>query len=460
MSILTLGLVFVAALFVSGIFSMLEAAILSQDRHRLRHLARGEGARKARQAKRMLALLRRPDRLLAVILLCNNLANVLAATVGTVAAVRIFGDAGGTVLGVSLAVTAMLLIFSEILPKMLGLRFAAPVSLFGGAPIAFLLRVLAPLVAALGAIVSVVLGAVGLRAGRILPGGAMTAAELRSVVLESRRFIPPRHGEAIVRLLNLQNTTVEEIMTPRFAIESIDISRSPRAIANQIRNARFWRLPVHRGDIDSGGRFFGFALRAAPLRPPRRDSPRRDTANPARIAAGAGGRRHFATDGKVPRARFRLRAGGERIRAHAGAFDAVGFHHRLDGRRQRAVAVFDLCRGRDYRGKRRRAVAVFAGAVGRRRVAGFERSENFERIDSRTTRLFPARPGLPCFGQNADGDFATRRKRRRPRAVVGRARERRRISRADLARFVNAGFAAAFFEQANLVDDHRAVDRF
>ena len=263
MSILTLGLVFVAALFVSGIFSMLEAAILSQDRHRLRHLARGEGARKARQAKRMLALLRRPDRLLAVILLCNNLANVLAATVGTVAAVRIFGDAGGTVLGVSLAVTAMLLIFSEILPKMLGLRFAAPVSLFGGAPIAFLLRVLAPLVAALGAIVSVVLGAVGLRAGRILPGGAMTAAELRSVVLESRRFIPPRHGEAIVRLLNLQNTTVEEIMTPRFAIESIDISRSPRAIANQIRNARFWRLPVHRGDIDSADGFLDlrYALR-------------------------------------------------------------------------------------------------------------------------------------------------------------------------------------------------------
>lgn len=242
---------------------MLEAAILSQDRHRLRHLARGENARKARQAKRMLALLRRPDRLLAVILLCNNLANVMAATVGTVAAVRVFGDAGRTVFGVSLAVTALLLIFSEILPKMLGLRFASPVSLFGGAPIGFLLRVLAPLVAALGAVASLVLRAVGLRAGRILPGGAMTAAELRSVVLESRRFIPPRHGQAIVRMLNLQNTTVEEIMTPRFAIESVDISRPPRAIANQIRAARFLRLPVHRGDIDAADGFLDlrYALR-------------------------------------------------------------------------------------------------------------------------------------------------------------------------------------------------------
>ena len=113
LSLPQLLLIFVAGLLVSGFFSMLEAALISQDRHKLRHLA-DEGNTAATV---MLELLANIDRLLAAILLCNNLANVVCATTAAIIVARLSGGWGGAIFVSTLAVTFLILIFGENLPQ-------------------------------------------------------------------------------------------------------------------------------------------------------------------------------------------------------------------------------------------------------------------------------------------------------------------------------------------------------
>ena len=125
LSIPQLLLIFGAGLFCSAVSSMAEAAIISQDRHRLLHLAE-EGDRAARLMK---GLLDNMDRLLAAILLFNNIANVTCATAATVIVTRLSGGGEGAAFAASLGVAFLILVLSEITPKIIGVRYSSKISL-------------------------------------------------------------------------------------------------------------------------------------------------------------------------------------------------------------------------------------------------------------------------------------------------------------------------------------------
>src|SRR5690554_3492074 len=97
----------------SAFFSSSETGLLSLNRYRLRHMSR-EGNRNAQRAQR---LLNKPDRLLGTILVGNNVVNILAASIATVIAVDLWGDAGVAI--ATIALTIVVLIFGEITPKTL-----------------------------------------------------------------------------------------------------------------------------------------------------------------------------------------------------------------------------------------------------------------------------------------------------------------------------------------------------
>ena len=103
-------------LIVSGFFSLAETAMMAANRYRLRHLAQG-GHRGARLA---LDLLARTDKLLGVILLFNNLINAAAATLVSVIAIQLFGEAEWALGAGTLLVTFLILVFAEITPKVVG----------------------------------------------------------------------------------------------------------------------------------------------------------------------------------------------------------------------------------------------------------------------------------------------------------------------------------------------------
>ncbi|GAB4165036.1 MAG: HlyC/CorC family transporter [Rhodocyclaceae bacterium] len=239
-----LGVALALLLILSGFFSMAETAMMAANRYRLKARAE-DGETGARLA---VELLGRTDRLLGVILLFNNLINAGAATLASVIAIELFGDDKWALGGGTLAVTFLILVFSEITPKVIGASYAdrlAPAISYALSP---LLKAFNSVVAFVNLFVSALLLVMGLKQKGAQAMPRLSAEELRVILLESGQFIPQKHKSILLNLFELEDITVEDVMTPRGAIEAIDI-RSPIAhIREQLATSYHRRLPVYDGD--------------------------------------------------------------------------------------------------------------------------------------------------------------------------------------------------------------------
>ncbi len=135
-----LGILLVLLIFLSAFFSGSETGMMALNRYRLRHLARKGHVK----AQRVVTLLKRPDRLLGVILIGNTFANILASAVATVIAVHYLGDLGVIISTVIL--TFLILVFAETTPKTLAALYPQRVAFPASLPLQILLRVFYPLV--------------------------------------------------------------------------------------------------------------------------------------------------------------------------------------------------------------------------------------------------------------------------------------------------------------------------
>jgi Mg2+/Co2+ transporter CorB len=241
----TLALALVLLLVLSGFFSISETAMMAVNRYRLRHRAH----RGARGAKLVLSLLAQTDKLLSVILLGSTVVNAAAATLSTLIAVRLFGQ-GELALGLStIGISLAILIFSEILPKVIGAahadRIAAPVS-----------YVLAPLLKAMAPIVwlpnLVVRGLVRLL--RLEPttesGATLSQEELRTLVLEAQYF-RGKHRSMLANLLDVEAVAVDDVMTPRNQIHALDLNAKPAHLEEQLATSYHTRLPAYEDVLDN-----------------------------------------------------------------------------------------------------------------------------------------------------------------------------------------------------------------
>lgn len=216
---------------------------MSLNRYRLKHL-KGTGHRGARRA---LSLLKRPDRLIGLILIGNNLVNILASAIATVIAIRLFGDAGIAI--ATLALTLVILIFAEITPKTIAAlhpeRVAFPASLI----LVPLLKGLMPLVLSINWLTNGILKLMGFSPDTA-GDDAVSQEELRTIVTESAPMIPGRHRRMLVNILDLEQMTVNDIMAPRNEIYGIDIAAPDEAIMRQLKSSEHTRLPIYRDDIN------------------------------------------------------------------------------------------------------------------------------------------------------------------------------------------------------------------
>lgn len=230
-------------LLCSAFFSSSETGMLSLNRYRLRHQAK-EGHRGATRAS---TLLERPDRLLGTILVGNNFVNILASSIATVLAIKLWGEAGIAIATIGLTIT--LLIFGEITPKTLAaLRpeaVAYPVSL----PLLLLQKVLYPLVALLNWISNGLLRLLGVDLSN-KGNDSLSTEELRSVVHESGSDMPMNRQSMLLGILDLERVTVDDIMIPRNEVAGIDLEDDLETIVTQLRTTPHTRLPVYRKDIN------------------------------------------------------------------------------------------------------------------------------------------------------------------------------------------------------------------
>lgn len=234
-------------LFCSAFFSGTETALMCLNRYRLRHLARS-GHRGARFAEN---LLKRPDRLIGVILFCNNLVNNAAAALVALLALRIGGPAG-VVLG-TVAITLLLLIFGEVLPKTLAAAHPERLAFPGAYFYQGVLRFLPPVSWSVRLVTSFT-NAI-LRLAGIQPEAGtshhLTIEELRTILAESGALLPRKRHEIMMRVLELGEITVEDIMIPRHEVVGIDLEDDWHKILETIRNSGYTRLPVYRESIDN-----------------------------------------------------------------------------------------------------------------------------------------------------------------------------------------------------------------
>lgn len=237
----------VVLLVVSAFFSIAETSMMALNRYRLKHLVK-VGHRGARLAA---ALLARTDRLLGVVLLGNNLVNAAAAALVTYLTFRLFGESEITLSLATLAVTFAILVFSEITPKVIGASYPERIAY----PAAYVLTPLLKLAYPVVWFVNLFSGGL-LRLLRLNPGHAgapqkLTLEELRTLVLEGGNFLPQKHRNMLLNLVDLESVTVDDIMVPRSQIDALDLRTPPEELRRQIGTSNHTRIPVHDGSPES-----------------------------------------------------------------------------------------------------------------------------------------------------------------------------------------------------------------
>lgn len=243
LSILLVALALI--LVVSGFFSIAETSMMALNRYRLKHLVK----RGHQGAKLTSQLLDKTDKLLGVILLGNNLLNAAAAALVTVITIRLFGDNEWSLTLGTLAVTFLILVFSEVTPKVLGAAYPERIAIPSSYVLTPLLKLFYPVIWFINLFVRALLWLLRLKPPSA--AAALSMEELRTLVLEAGHYIPPKHQSIFLNLFGLEKVSVEDVMVPRSQIEAIDLDATEETIREQLVTSHHTRLPVYRGRLDN-----------------------------------------------------------------------------------------------------------------------------------------------------------------------------------------------------------------
>jgi Mg2+/Co2+ transporter CorB len=243
----TLFAVLAVLLLTSAFFSASETAMMAINRYRLRHAA-DSGHRGAMRAQ---ALLDQTDKLLGVILLGNNLVNSASGMLSTVLAIRLFGDGEVVLMVATLLLTFLILVFSEVTPKVLGASFPERVAYPATWLLTPLLKLAYPVVWFVNLFVQGILRLLRIKQPEPGQGNSLGLEELRTIVLESSGRMPREHHRILMNMLELEDITVDDVMTPRNQIEAIDIEDDPERLRQQISTSHHTRLIVQQGSQDT-----------------------------------------------------------------------------------------------------------------------------------------------------------------------------------------------------------------
>jgi Mg2+/Co2+ transporter CorB len=218
--------------------------MMSLNRHKLKHLQKNKIGGAIRAGK----LLDRPDRLIGLILIGNNLVNIFASAVATVISIRLWGDAGVYI--ATGALTVVILVFAEVTPKTIAALHPERVAFPASVILLPLMTLMSPVVAMVNAVTN--------RLSRLLGFDPkkeayehVSADELRTIVTDAGKLIPARHRELLINIMDLVQVSVDDIMVPRNEVYGINLDNTDQEILLKIQSTAHTRLPVWRDDINN-----------------------------------------------------------------------------------------------------------------------------------------------------------------------------------------------------------------
>ena len=241
LSLLLLGMFIM--LLLSAYFSSSETAMMAVNRYRLRHLVK----ERHKGARRTNSLLRRPDRLLSVILIGNNLVNFSAATLATVIGIRLLGDIGVAVAPVVL--TLIFLVFAEVAPKTIAAQHPERIAFPSSVVLKPLLKVLHPIVWFVNTLSNLLVKPFAANADAP-DKDDLSPDEMRTLVNDNAA-LPERRQNMLLNVLDLEKVTVNDIMVPRGEIVGIDLDNPIEEILSLLASSEHTRLPVYRENINN-----------------------------------------------------------------------------------------------------------------------------------------------------------------------------------------------------------------
>ncbi len=217
--------------------------MMTLNRYRLRHLAK-QGNRAARRVEK---LLRKPDRLISLVLIGNNLVNILASSIATIVGMRLYGNAGVAI--ATGVLTFVVLVFAEVLPKTIAALYPEKVAFPSSMLLGPLQIVMMPLVWLLNTVTRILMRMVGIKVDNVV-SAALSKDELRTIVNESRSQISRRNQDMLLSVLDLEKVSVDDIMVPRNDIVGIDINDDWKSIVRQLTHSPHGRIVLYRDSLD------------------------------------------------------------------------------------------------------------------------------------------------------------------------------------------------------------------
>lgn len=238
-----LVILLVFLVFLSIFFSASETSLMSLNRYRVRHLAQKNHV----GAKRVMSLLSRLDRLLGVILIGNTVANMFAAAAATVILSNFYGEFG-IAIG-TLIFTLFILIFGEMAPKTLAALHPEAVAWPASVVLKFLLKIFYPVVWLITGVANGLLRLFGVRldSSRL---ESLSLDELRSLLIETKGKISPNYQQMLLRILDLEQVTIEDIMVPRNDIFGIDFNADWEEILRLLIQCPYASAPLYKDDVN------------------------------------------------------------------------------------------------------------------------------------------------------------------------------------------------------------------
>jgi Mg2+/Co2+ transporter CorB len=241
----TLYVALVVLLVISGFFSISETSTMAINRYRLKHLVQS-GHRGAQLVSDLLA---KTDRFLGVVLLGNNLVNAASALLVGLIAERYLGQSELSLFVATAVAGFVILVFSEITPKIVGATYPERIALPSAYVLTPLLRLSRPLVGFVNIFVRMLLALLYLRYAPGQGEQKLSVEELRTLVLETS-YLPQKHQSILLNLFDLEAITVDDVMVPRNHIEAFNFDAPLDVLRQQIATSHHRRVLLYRGHLD------------------------------------------------------------------------------------------------------------------------------------------------------------------------------------------------------------------
>jgi Mg2+/Co2+ transporter CorB len=238
----------VVLIFISAFFSLSETGITGASRGKI-YKKKLEGSHRADQ---VIKLLEKKDRLITTILLGNTAVNIAASALVTAFLIKTFGDGTDVIFYATVIMTMVLLIFTEVLPKVFALKNLEKVALFTAPVISLTLKTLFPLIITVEWIVGFFLRIFGLEK-KGMEGVVRGLDALRGALelYHTEGDVFKEDKDMLGSIIDLDETEVSEIMQHRKDMEAIDINSPSEDIVKQVLASQYSRMPFYENSTDN-----------------------------------------------------------------------------------------------------------------------------------------------------------------------------------------------------------------